>query len=56
MLILAFIYDRRGAETGLVMFKNVVRRKEGSMDELELDYVIIKLKKKSSRPKAEKKS
>lgn len=40
----------KGAQkVGLVKFINVVRRKEGFMEELELDYVIIKLKKKSPR-------
>ena len=40
------------AESRLAKFKiNVVRRKEGFMEELDLDYVIIKLKKKSSADK-----
>ena len=35
---------------------NVVRRKEGFMNELDLDYVIIKLKKKSPRRRDEEQS
>lgn len=47
--------DKR-PEIGLVMFKNVGKEKGEVMEELDLDYVIIKLKKKSPRLKAEEKS
>ena len=46
----------KGQKVGLVMFNKQWFDERRAMDELELDYVIIKLKKKSSRPKDEKKS
>ena len=50
-----FICAIRGGENRVgESFKNVVRRKERFMDELDLDYIIIKLKKKSPADRQKK--
>lgn len=50
------MWYRGWQKVGLVKFNKHGKKKGEVMEELDLDYVIIKLKKKSSRPEAEKKS